>query len=90
MRILVVLCLSMLLASCSSVELDDYQGTRPDLKLEQFFDGKLVAYGIVLDRSGKMIRRFEVDLLASWQGNKTRLKNGFVLMTVKSRPEFGS
>ncbi|WP_028773822.1 DUF3833 domain-containing protein [Shewanella waksmanii] len=77
MRILVVLCLSMLLASCSSVELDDYQGTRPDLKLEQFFDGKLVAYGIVLDRSGKMIRRFEVDLLASWQGNKGEIKEWF-------------
>ena len=62
--------LVLTLAGCSNPSLSDYQQTTPKLELERFFNGELVAYGMVLDRSGKLTRRFNVDLVASWQGNQ--------------------
>ena len=67
----------VLISGCSSQTLSDYRTTSPNLSLEAFFDGDLVAYGIVLDRSGTMIRRFEVDLKASWKGTESEIKEWF-------------
>ncbi|WP_394205673.1 DUF3833 domain-containing protein [Shewanella waksmanii] len=77
MKKLLVLLMVMMVSSCSTVDLKDYANTTPELKLEEFFNGKLVAYGIVVDRGGKMLRRFEVDLVADWQGNKGEIKEWF-------------
>jgi hypothetical protein len=74
-----LLCIScLLLLSCSSPQLTDYSKTTPILDLQQFFNGKLVAYGMVLNRSGELTRRFNVDLDASWQGNKGIIDEQFV------------
>lgn len=55
---------------CSSPSLSDYQQTTPQLNLEEFFNGELTAYGMVLDRGGKLTRRFRADLVASWEADK--------------------
>ncbi|MCG9729894.1 DUF3833 domain-containing protein [Shewanella sp. Isolate13] len=68
----------LLLAACSSSDINDYAGTKPNLDLKQFFDGKLTAHGTVQDYSGKVIRRFTVDMQASWQGNQGEIKEWFV------------
>ena len=60
------LLLSSILLSCSSVTVDDYAGRQPELTLEGFFSGDLVAYGIVRNRSGKVIRYFSAALKGSW------------------------
>ena len=73
-----LICASLLLSACGSAGLDDYKNTSPTLKLEQFFDGNLKAYGMVFDRSGKLLRRFEVDLVAQWEGDKGEIKEWFV------------
>ncbi|QYJ84925.1 DUF3833 domain-containing protein [Shewanella mesophila] len=78
MRKLSFIVLFLLLSGCGAASLDDYSNTRPELKLEQFFDGKLKAYGIVLDRSGKLLRRFDVDLVASWDGDQGEIKEWFL------------
>jgi len=77
MRTLLLLSLLILLTACGSASLEQHSTTTPELKLEQFFDGELTAYGMVLDRSGNLIRRFEVKLLASWQGNQGQIKEWF-------------
>lgn len=59
----------LLLTGCSSVDVNEYQGTEPQLNLKTFFDGKLKVYGMVQDFSGKMTRRFTADIDASWQGD---------------------
>ncbi|MCE9679488.1 DUF3833 domain-containing protein [Shewanella sp. AS1] len=66
------------LSACGSASLDEHKGTVPELKLEEFFQGKLKAYGMVLSRSGDLQRRFEVDLQADWQGDKGEIKEWFV------------
>ena len=77
MRILIfVLCLFGLTA-CTSPTLDDYSGSTPTLELDTFFNGNLRAYGLVLDRSGLVTRRFEVDLIGTWQNNQGELKEWF-------------
>ncbi|MGL6071333.1 DUF3833 domain-containing protein [Craterilacuibacter sp.] len=68
----------LLLSACSSPKLADYQNSSPPLKLEQFFDGPLRGWGMVEDRNGKVLRRFVVDIDASWQGARGQLDERFV------------
>ncbi|MDP6969432.1 MAG: DUF3833 domain-containing protein [Gammaproteobacteria bacterium] len=72
--ILVVMC--TLLYSCGTVP-GDYKSTTPEFDMALFFNGKLKAYGMVQDRSGKVIRRFHADLTGTWQGDKGRLEEDF-------------
>lgn len=74
----VLLILLFCVTSCSSPKIDDYKNTTPDLVLEDFFNGELVAYGMVLDRSGKLTRRFTVKLEAYWDNNKGTINEWFV------------
>lgn len=67
-----------LLSSCSSVEVTDYKDTSPKLVLETFFNGPLKASGVVHDFSGKVIRKFNVTMEASWQGNEGVINEWFV------------
>lgn len=77
MKILTIFSLVLLLTACGSASLEEHKNTSPELKLEEFFDGELKAYGMVLDRSGNLLRRFNVKLLASWQGDKGEIKEWF-------------
>ena len=76
MRKLFFLPLLMLLTSCAT-PMSYYDNTSPQLKLEEFYNGPLVAYGMVQDRKGRVIRRFKVDMQGHWQGNKGRLEEWF-------------
>lgn len=67
----------LLTFSCSNHSLQDYKDEKPELNLRSFFDGKLYAQGIVQDRSGKVIKRFNVDITASWEGNVCTLNEKF-------------
>ena len=78
MKNLLVIALTILLVACSSPSIDDYQGTQPELKLEEFFNGKLTAHGVVLDRNGKLTRKFSVDLLGTWENDKGKLEEWFI------------
>lgn len=78
MKRLLIVALTILMSACSSPDINDYTSTSPDLKLEQFFNGKLTAHGVVLDRSGALTRRFSVDLVGTWQNDKGKLEEWFV------------
>lgn len=73
---LLLLCLCI--TSCSTPQIKDYSNTTPNLLLEEFFDGELSAYGIVLDHNGKLSRRFTVKLQASWNNNKGTIEEWFI------------
>lgn len=66
------------LVSCSNQTLSQYQNETPKLNLREFFNGKILAQGIVQDRSGKVIKRFDVDIHASWEGNVCTLDEKFI------------
>ncbi len=65
--------------SCSSLKVTDYKKAEPKLNLKEFFQGKIKAKGIVQDRSRKVIKRFDVDIIAtSPQKNIIKLDESFV------------
>jgi hypothetical protein len=62
--------------SCSS-SIDEYENTKPEFDLPSYFDGEVTAWGIVQDYSNKLTRRFCVDIVGTWQGNKGQLHETF-------------
>lgn len=67
----------VLLTGCTSVSIQDYQSEQPKLKLENYLNGNLDAYGIFQDRSGKVIKRFKVDMKATWKDGVGVLEEDF-------------
>jgi hypothetical protein len=70
--------LGLLLSGCSSVKVSDYADRTPQLQLEDFFSGQLTAHGVVKDRGGKVIRYFNADIKAYWEGPVGTLEEDFV------------
>lgn len=66
------------LAGCASVDVTDYATENPRLEPESFFDGYLTAHGIIKDRSGRVIRRFNADINAYWRDGIGTLEEDFV------------
>lgn len=75
-RGLVVL-LAMISVSACTTAPRDYAGREPELRLEEYFDGPLVAWGIVQNRSGKVTRSFRADLEGNWNGATGVLEEDF-------------
>ena len=72
----VVLGLS-LLAGCAGPRVDEYRNEKPVLDLATYFNGKLDAWGIVRNRSGKVVKRFRVEMTGTWQGSSGTLEEDF-------------
>ncbi len=71
-----VLGTSVLMTSCTA-RVSDYQGSTPTFDIKTYFDGPLIAWGMVQNYNDKVTRRFCVELVGSWQGNKGELKETF-------------
>jgi len=69
--------IALFTTSCTSVRLSDYADQKPHFDMQEYFNGRVVAYGIVQDRSGKVIRRMTVDMQCSWQGDTGTLDENF-------------
>ena len=72
-----LVCLSLLLNACSSVTVQQYRQELPKLDLKQYLNGDLRAWGMFTDRFGEVVKRFEVRMKGSWQGNKGVLEEDF-------------
>lgn len=75
-RILLIL-LSILLAGCASVTPQDYAKETPKLDLASYFNGRVSGWGMVQDRSGKVLRRMVVEIDCKWSGNEGTLDESF-------------
>jgi hypothetical protein len=78
MRILIGLMFSLTVLLCSAQSLNDYNHKLPKFDVENYFKGALQAHGIVLDRSGKVIRRFTIEMFGTWKGRQGKLQEWFV------------
>ena len=69
---------AMILASgCATLTPQDYAGEKPKLDLATYFNGKVEGWGMVQDRSGKVLRRMVVVLECTWKGNEGVLDESF-------------
>ena len=71
----IALCAALL--GCAGTTPADYASATPVLDLRQYFNGPLVAHGLVTDRSGKVMQRFRVDLVGTWVGDTGTLDEAF-------------
>jgi hypothetical protein len=49
--------------------INSYKNESPKFDIREFFDGSIKGYGLIMDRNGNVRERFEIDMLAKWQGN---------------------
>jgi hypothetical protein len=67
----------LLLAGCAGPVPADYARQAPKLDLQQYFNGKLLAHGIVTDRQGQVTQRFTVQITGTWRGDIGTLDEQF-------------
>lgn len=77
MRWLIALGVAVLLSGCATVTPQDYAKETPKLDLSTYFNGKVDGWGMVQDRSGKVLRRMYVELDCKWNGNEGVLDESF-------------
>lgn len=65
-----------LLASCST-KITDYEAASPKFDIQSYFNGELIAWGMVQDYSNQVTRRFCVELSGTWTNNQGKLAEVF-------------
>ena len=69
-----------LITNCSnnsSMKPEDFKDKKPRLIIEQYLSGNVKAWGVLQNRSGKVIRQFSADLDGKWDGNQLILDEKF-------------
>ncbi len=79
MKIIFTLLFTFLLISCSGNNMKpiDFKDQKPRLIIEDYLSGDVRAWGILQNRSGKVIRQFSAELNGSWDGNQLILNEKF-------------
>lgn len=75
-KAIAMLCLAAL-GGCGSVDVTTYEAEQPELRLEEYFNGTLDAWGMFQKRNGEVVKRFSVVIDASWRGNQGVLDERF-------------
>lgn len=70
--------LMALVACTGKPSLEDDRLSNLELNLEEFFDGRVTAYGQFQDVFGTVRRRFTVDIEGTWDGDTLTLVEDFV------------
>ena len=69
--------LAAAVAGCAGPQVQDYAQEQPTLDLKEYFSGPMKAHGVFTDRSGRVVKRFVVDMQTSWQGAEGTLDERF-------------
>ena len=75
--LLTYVCSLCFLAGCATIDPASYSNQTPQFVLEEFFDGNVNVWGIVQNRSGNVVQRFNVDIAGNLEGNTLTLDETF-------------
>jgi hypothetical protein len=75
--LLASLAAALALVGCTSIAPTEYAAERPVFDLARYFDGTVLGWGMVQDRSGKVLRRFRVTIEGRWVGDTGTLDETF-------------
>ena len=78
MRLLLLFILFLLLNSCSEMKPEDYKNTKPIIKIEEYFQGNVKAWGMLQGRSGEVKRQFVADMKGEFDGQNLILDETFI------------
>ena len=70
----------ILITSCSKISYmkpEDFKDKEPRLIIEEYLSGNVKAWGVLQNRSGKVIRQFSADLNGNWDGKQLILDEKF-------------
>lgn len=70
---------------CSKTHLNYYKETTPAFDIQQFFTGKIKAWGIIQDFRGRVTTRFDVEMVGNWDENIGTLEEDFVFYDGKTQ-----
>lgn len=65
------------LAACAAQPVDTFSTGRPEMRLEEFFNGDSTAYGLFFDRAHDVRRQFRVAMHGAWDGTVLKLDENF-------------
>lgn len=65
------------LSGCGGPSLKHYDSSAPVVSIQDYFQGPIKAWGIVQDRKGHVVRRFDIDMNGTWDGDEGVLKEQF-------------
>lgn len=71
-------CMFLILFCSCATKISRYEKETPKLVLENYFNGKMSAHGLVMNRAGEVTRRFEVKLNTTWNGSIGTLTEDFL------------
>jgi len=57
--------------------IDFYDDTTPKMDIKDYFNGPIKAWGIVQDWRGRVVRKFDVKMIGTWNGNIGSLREHF-------------
>ena len=79
MKIILTILTLIYLTGCSgnNMKPTDFKDQKPRLIIEEYLSGNVKAWGILQNRSGKVIRQFSADLNGTWDGKQLILDEKF-------------
>ncbi len=78
MRLLLLFILFLVLNNCSKMKPEDYKDTKPVIKIEEYFQGNVKAWGMLQTRSGEVKRQFVADMKGNFDGKNLILDEAFI------------
>jgi hypothetical protein len=84
-KIILIIMGVLMLNSCSGNKVEVYKESKPKIDIEKFFNGKVKAWGVVQDWSGKVVNKFDVTMNGTWQGETGTLEEDFVYYNGKTQ-----
>ena len=79
MKKIIGLLLVILLSGCvNKMKPSDFKDQKPRLIIENFLSGNVKAWGVLENRSGKVIRQFSANLNGNWDGKQLILDEKFI------------
>ena len=79
MKKLIILILLFVISSCAKeMNIDKFVNNKPELILEDYFDGKVEAWGLFHDRFGNLKRQFKVSIIGTRKDDQIILDENFL------------
>jgi len=78
MRLLLIFILFSILNNCSKMKPEDYKNTKPVIKIEEYFQGNVKAWGMLQGRSGEVKRQFVAEMKGNFDGENLILDETFI------------
>jgi len=76
-RTVLTIAIALIVSGCADMDIKSFEGKEPRFVLEDYFQGKTLAWGIFEDRFGTLRRQFAVDIDGKLDGDTLTLDERF-------------